>query len=107
MEDVRVIVSNNRAHRSTPDVVEEVAGTPDAIVGWLTTNPDLTVREQPKPTTIAGMSGTVLAVGVSETADFGDPDCPSNPRCAAFLTDPAHWGGRSASAAAMEPSGCS
>jgi len=33
-----------------------------------------------------------LAVGVSETADFGDADCPANPRCADILTDPAHWG---------------
>ncbi|MEO5705248.1 MAG: hypothetical protein ABIZ52_04550 [Candidatus Limnocylindrales bacterium] len=54
--------------------------------------PDFTVREQPEPTTIAGKSGTVLAVGVSETADYGDPGCPSNPRCGDILKDPAHWG---------------
>lgn len=36
-----------------PDVVEEVAGTPEAIVEWLTTNPDFTVIEQPKPMTIS------------------------------------------------------
>ncbi len=33
-----------------------------------------------------------LAVGVSETADFGDADCPANRRCADIFTDPAHWG---------------
>ncbi len=90
-KDIRVVVSD---HRSAPDgtLVKEVAGTPEAMVKWFTTNSDFTVIEQPKPTTIAGKSGTVLAVGVSEMADFGEPDCPSNPRCADFFTDPAHWG---------------
>ncbi len=90
-KDIRAVVSN---HRSAPEgtLVKEVAGTPEAIVQWLTTNPDFTIIEQPQPATIAGMGGTVLAVGVSETADFGEPDCPSNPRCADFFTDPAHWG---------------
>ncbi len=37
------------------------------------------------------MSGTVLAVGVSQTADFGHPECPPNPRCADIVGDPAHW----------------
>ncbi len=27
----------------------------------------------------------------SSTANFGDPDCPDNPRCSAFLRDPVHW----------------
>jgi len=90
-KDVRAVVSNHRSAKEGT-LVKEVAGTPEAIVEWLTTNPDFTVIEQPKPATIAGMSGTVLAVGVSETADFGEPDCPSNPRCADFFTDPAHWG---------------
>ncbi|MEO6207356.1 MAG: hypothetical protein ABIP77_05330 [Candidatus Limnocylindrales bacterium] len=90
-KDIRAVVSNHRSAREGT-LVEEVAGTPEAIVEWLATNPDFTVREQPKPTTIAGLRGTVLAVGVSDTADFGEPDCPSNPRCADFFTDPAHWG---------------
>ncbi|MEJ7695730.1 MAG: hypothetical protein WKF78_03685 [Candidatus Limnocylindrales bacterium] len=90
-KDVRAVVSNHRSAKEGT-LVKEVAGTPEAIVAWLTTNPDFTVREQPKPATIAGIRGTVLAVGVSETADFGEPDCPSNPRCADILTDPAHWG---------------
>ncbi len=90
-KDIRVVVSNER---SAPfgTLVKEVAGTPAAIVEWLTTYPDYTVLEQPKPATILGMSGTVLAVGVSQTADFGDPDCPWNPRCADIFGDPAHWG---------------
>jgi len=91
-KDVRVVVSNDR---SAPPgtLVKEVAGTPEAIVKWLTTNTDFSVREQPKPMTIAGKSGTVLAVGVSETADSGEPgaDCPSNLRCADIVGDPAHW----------------
>ncbi|MEO8572124.1 MAG: hypothetical protein ABI553_10550 [Chloroflexota bacterium] len=90
-KDIRAVVSN---HRSAPEgtLLKEVAGTPDAILGWLTTNPDFAVIEQPMPATIAGMSGTVLTVGVSKSADFGEPDCPSNPRCADFFSDPAHWG---------------
>jgi hypothetical protein len=35
---------------------------------------------------------TTLALGVSASARYGEPDCPSNPRCADLLKDPKYWG---------------
>jgi len=42
--------------------------------------------------TAGGLQGTLLTMTTSKTADFGDPDCPDNPRCAAFVRDERHWG---------------
>lgn len=53
---------------------------------------DFTVIEQPTAASIAGVTGTTFALEVSETAAFGDPVCPKNPRCGDIFTDPAHWG---------------
>lgn len=48
--------------------------------------------EPPAPASIGGTTGTTFAVGISPTVDYGDKGCPLNPRCADFVTDPAHWG---------------
>ncbi|MFT4109835.1 hypothetical protein [Propionicimonas sp.] len=86
------VESNHRAGhvgRRLPDVGTSVKD----LVAWLTTNPDFAVVGPPSPAElIPGYPGTRLTIGVSETADFAWDDCPSNPRCAAFFTDPAHWG---------------
>jgi len=90
-KDVRVVATTRRSGPAN-EIVQEVARTPEAFVEWFTTSSDFTVIEDPTATTIAGTSGTFLAVEVSKSADYGDPGCPSNPRCADFVTDPAHWG---------------
>jgi hypothetical protein len=91
-KDVRV-VATNRSMGPMNMIMEDVAGTPEAFVEWFTTNDQFTVIEEPQPAAIAGTTGTVFAIQVSESADYGDPGCPDNPRCADFVTDPAHWGG--------------
>ena len=36
-----------------------------------------------------------LTMGVSASANYGDPGCPPNPRCADFFTKPSCWGSNS------------
>ena len=90
-KDVRVVATTRRSGLANA-IVAEVARTPDAFVKWFTSNSAFAVIEQPKAATIAGTTGTIFAVEVSKSADYGDPGCPSNPRCADLVTDPAHWG---------------
>ena len=73
--------------------VEGVGTTPDALLGYFTGNSDYKVLSGPDPaTTAGGLNGTTITMTTSDTANFGDPDCPDNPRCSAFLRDPVHWG---------------
>jgi hypothetical protein len=92
-KDIVAVVSNQRTHKgATP--VAGIGTTPEALVAWFTANPDFQIITAPKPVTAGdGVAGTVLTMGVSTTADFGDPGCPVNPHCASFITDPNHWGG--------------
>jgi hypothetical protein len=90
-KDVRV-VTTTREMGPYNEVVKEVGVTAEAFVNWFTKNEAFTVVDEPAAATIAGTSGTVLTLAVSEAAKYGDPECPSNPRCADLFTDPAHWG---------------
>ena len=64
-------------------VLDQVGKTPDALVEWLTTNPDFAVVDGPAQVKIGpDTSAVALTVGVSPKARYGDPGCPANPRCA-------------------------
>jgi hypothetical protein len=79
---------------SGPDVgkvLENVGKTPKALISWITSNPDFMLLAKPTPTTIGNIKMTSLTVGISKSANFGHPDCPSNPRCGAFFTNPVYW----------------
>jgi hypothetical protein len=91
-EDVAAVVTNDRA--GTVGTPLPGVGTKAAdLIAWLTTTKDFEIFEKPAATTIgAGINGTQLALTTSKTANFGSSDCPSNPRCSAIFTDPAHWG---------------
>jgi len=62
-----------------------VRSDPASLLAWLDANPDLTVQKTPTRT-IAGMRMPSRVVTPSPTVRFGDPECPSEPRCAAILT---------------------
>jgi hypothetical protein len=86
-----VAVKSTGSGHGTP--LPNVGTTPTALLSWLTTNPDFMVVSPPKATKIARrIPATTLTMGVSASANFGDPECPSNPRCAAFFTKPGWWG---------------
>ena len=73
--------------------VPGVGQSPEALVAYFTSNSDYKVVTAPAAmTTAGGLQGTVLTMTTSKTADFGDSDCPDNPRCAAFIRDERHWG---------------
>ncbi|HEY5887761.1 MAG TPA: hypothetical protein VIT24_08555 [Acidimicrobiales bacterium] len=58
------------------EVVEGIEPTPDGLVAWLQSNPELVVGE-PTPRTIAGdIEATAVDVSVAPTAENGDPGCP-------------------------------
>jgi hypothetical protein len=49
----------------------------------------LDVFEKPTSVTIGkGIHATRLSVGVSAAANFAEPECPDNPRCAAIVKSP-------------------
>ena len=90
--NVVATVTNNRDGK-VGQPLEGVGSSAKDLVTWLTTTSDFAVIEQPAPLTIGqGITGTVLTVGVSDTANFAEPDCPDNPKCASIFTDPNHWG---------------
>jgi hypothetical protein len=89
--DMAAVKSTGPGHGTT--ILSNVGRTPSALVSWLTTNPDFQVVSPPEATKIARrIPATTLTMGVSSSANYGDPGCPSNPRCADFFTRPVLWG---------------
>jgi len=85
--DMLAVKSTGPGHGTT--VLTNVGTTPTALLAWLTSNPDFMVVTQPRATKIARrIPATTLTMGVSASASYGDPGCPSNPRCADFFTSP-------------------
>ena len=93
-KDVVAIHSSTGGHGITGiTAVKGVGTTPDELLAYFTSNTDYDVLAGPDPaTTAGGLKGTVITMTTSNTANFGDPDCPDNPHCSAFLRDPVHWG---------------
>jgi hypothetical protein len=92
-KDMRAVVTHNR-HHSVGQVREDIGPNADQLLNWLTTTSDFSVVSAPVATTVGeSIQGQQLTLEVSNTANFGWDDCPDNPRCAAILTDPKHWGG--------------
>jgi len=90
-KDLVAVVTNNRSGRvGEPD--KGVGSTAAALVDWLTSTSDFSLVGKPKTVAVAGVEGKQLTLTTSATANFGWNDCPDNPRCAAILTDPKHWG---------------
>jgi hypothetical protein len=85
--DLVAVKSTGPGHGGT--VLNTVGKTANALVAWLTSNPDFRVIASPAPATIGvGIMMTTLVVGVSSTAQYGDSSCPANPRCADLFTKP-------------------
>jgi hypothetical protein len=86
--DMLAIKSTGPGHGT---ILKNVGTTPDALLAWLTSNPDFLLVSKPAPATIGqDIKLTSLVVGVSRSANYGDPGCPSNPRCADMFTS-RHW----------------
>jgi len=89
-----VAVAPGKLNGPAGATLPNVGRTADALITWLTTTPDFKVLSGPTDRTVGGsIAGKELTVVTSDTANFGDPGCPDNPRCAAFFTDPDHWNG--------------
>jgi hypothetical protein len=90
--DMFAVKTSGPGHGTT--ILKNVGRRPQDIVTWLTHNPDFMVVAQPTRARIAGkLRSTTLSVGVSATAKYDDPGCPSNPRCADLFTNATYWGG--------------
>lgn len=89
-QDLVAVKSTGSGHGAA---LTGVGTTPAAISSWMANNPDLMVVEKPAAGTIgAGITTTALVVGVSPSAQYGDPACTANPRCADLFTNVALWG---------------
>ena len=92
-KDMRAVVTHNRHHR-VGQVREDIGPHAHQLLDWLTTSSDFSIVSAPVATTVGdSIRGKELTLDVSDTANFAWDDCPDNPRCAAILTDPNHWGG--------------
>jgi hypothetical protein len=86
-----VAVKNSGAGHGTT-ILKNVGRTPSALVSWLTHDTDFLIVSKPAPVIIGhGTKMTSLALGVSRSANYGDPGCPANPRCADLFTN-SYWG---------------
>jgi hypothetical protein len=87
------LVAVKSTGRGAGTILPRVGRTPTKVIRWLTHNPDFAVVSRPRRSSLVhGLRMTTLALGVSTSANFGDPECPSNPRCAALFKDPKYWG---------------
>lgn len=74
-------------------ILRGVGHTPAQLVAWATRNRDFTIVSPPRPSSVVrSVRMTTFALGVSKSANFGNPECPDNPRCAALFKDPKYWG---------------
>jgi len=87
--DQVAVRSSGPGHGTTE--LTNVGGTPSGLVGWLTSDPDFLIVSAPASVAVGqGITMTTLVVGVSPSANYGDPGCPSNPRCADLFTN-SYW----------------
>jgi hypothetical protein len=87
--DMVAVKSSGAGHGTT--ILKNVGRTPSALTAWLTHNPDFLIVSRPAPATIGHrITMTSLVVGVSRSANYGDPGCPANPRCADLFTN-SYW----------------
>jgi len=88
--DLVAVKSSGQGH-GTP--LRGVGRTPAKLIAWMVRNPDFQILSRPTPSTLVrGIRMTTLALGISKTARYGEPDCPANPRCADIVKDAKYWG---------------
>jgi hypothetical protein len=91
-KDVVAVTTNNRKG-TVGSVLDGVDSSPDAIVKWLTRTSDFKILAKPTSVIVGdGIKGVQLTLTTSKTANFGDKECPDNPRCSALFKDTSHWG---------------
>lgn len=88
--DMVAVKSSGHGHGTT--ILANVGKRPKDLIAWLSHNPDFQILSGPTGTRIAhGFPATTIAFDVSRGANYGDPGCPSNPRCADVFTNPKTW----------------
>ena len=84
-EDMVAVKSSGPGHGTT--ILKNVGTSPEAMMAWITGDPDFHIIEPPtQVTSVGGIKATRVVLVISHTARFGDPTCPTNPRCAALFT---------------------
>jgi hypothetical protein len=82
-------IKSTGLHHGT--ILTNVGTTPDALLAWLTSNPDFLLVSKPAPATIGQDTKLIsLVVGVSRSANYEDPGCSAGPRCTDMFTS-RHW----------------
>ena len=91
--DMAAVKSSGPGHGTT--ILTNVGRTPSAVIAWLSHDRDFLIVSKPTPATIGqGIKMASLVVGVSRSANYGDPGCPASPRCADLFTT-SYWGSNS------------
>ena len=88
--DLVAVKSSGKGHGKP---ILQAGRTPAKLIASMVRNPDFQIVSRPTPSTlIRGVRMTTLALGVSNSAKYGEPECPANPRCADIVKDPKYWG---------------
>jgi hypothetical protein len=89
--DMAAVKSSGPGHGTT--ILNDVGTTPRALIRWLTRNPDFHIVTKRRAITIGNrIPMRTLSLNISPSANYGDPGCPGNPRCADLFTRPLFWG---------------
>lgn len=91
-KDMAAVVTNNR-EQNLGQRRFDIGTTAEELTTYLTTSDDFVLLTQPENVTVGTVEGTQFTFQVSDTADFDEPDCPFNPKCADILTHPLYWEG--------------
>ncbi len=84
-EDMVAVKSSGPGHGTT--ILKNVGTSAKVMMAWITGDPDFHIVAGPtRVTSAGGIKATRVVLVVSHTARFGDPTCPTNPRCAALFT---------------------
>jgi len=84
-EDVLRMWRNPGASSPTGELLPGVERTPNGLVQWLVTNPNIDASE-PTSTTVGGIPATTLTVKISNENVNVDPECPPGVRsCLIFI----------------------
>jgi hypothetical protein len=86
--------SSGPGHGTT--ILKNVGTSPEAMMGWITGDPDFHILAGPTPVrSVGGIRATRVVLEVSKTARYGDSTCPADPRCADLFTrrdSSEYWG---------------
>lgn len=91
-KDLSPVYPDSQGGHVAGQVIDGADKSAEAIIAWLTSTPSFAILSAPTAVTYGdGIAGTELALTTSDSANFGNAECPDNPHCSALFTDQVWW----------------